>query len=85
MIYDFSLYTEILLTFMYSIFLRVIQHFDQVPYLSLQFKAAKQNNEHVEGKTEGRIKVTERRRKRRNQLLDDIVENRAYWKLKRKH
>ena len=40
MIYEFSLYTEILLIFIYSIFLRVIQHFDQVPYLSLQFKAA---------------------------------------------
>jgi len=40
--YDLSLYTEILLIFMYSIFLPVIQHFDQVPYLSLQFKAAKQ-------------------------------------------
>jgi len=33
MIYDFPLYTEILLILMYSIFLGVIQHFDQVPYL----------------------------------------------------
>jgi len=48
----FPLYTEILLIFVFSIFLRVIQHFDQVPYPSLQFKAAKQYNEHVvEGKT----------------------------------
>ena len=69
----FPLYTEILLIFVFSISLRVIQHFDQVPYPSLQFKAAKQYNEHVvEGKIEVKMEVTGRRRKRLNQLLDDI-------------
>jgi hypothetical protein len=80
-IYNFSLNTEILSIFVYSIFLRVIHYFDQVPYLSLQFKAAKQYSGHVvEGKTGARIKVTGIRRKKRNQLLDDIEENRRYCK-----
>ena len=68
---------------MYSIFLRVIQHFDQVPYPSLRFKAAKEYNGRViEGKIDGRIEVTGRQKKRRNQLLDDVTESRGYWKLK---
>jgi hypothetical protein len=71
MIYDFSLYTGILLISMYSIFLRVIQHFDQVPCPSLQFKVVKQYNGHIiEGKIEGRIEVTGRRKKK------DII---SYW------
>jgi hypothetical protein len=75
MIDDFSLYIEFSLLFMYSIFLRVIQHFYQVPYLSLQFKGANHSNGHViEGKIEGRIEVKGRGRKRSNQLLDDITE-----------
>jgi len=36
----------------------------------------------VEGKTEGRIEVTERRGIRSKQLLDDRKENRGYWRLK---
>ena len=35
----------------------------------------------TEGKIEGRIEVTVRRR-RRKQLPDDLVEKRGYWKLK---
>jgi hypothetical protein len=39
--------------------------------------------EHViEGKMDGKTEVTERRGKRRKQLLDDINGNRRYWKLK---
>jgi hypothetical protein len=36
----------------------------------------------IEDKIKGRIEVTGRRGKRRKQLLDDINENRGYWKLK---
>jgi hypothetical protein len=36
----------------------------------------------IEGKTEVRIEVKGRRRKRRKQLLDDLMETRGYWKLK---
>jgi hypothetical protein len=37
----------------------------------------------LEGKLEGRIKVTGRRRRRRSQQpLDDLKETRGYWKLK---
>jgi hypothetical protein len=36
----------------------------------------------IEGKIQGRIEVTERRGRRRNQLLDDLKEKRRYWKLK---
>jgi hypothetical protein len=36
----------------------------------------------IEGKIEGRIKMTGRRGIRRKQLLDDLKENRGYWKLK---
>ena len=35
----------------------------------------------LEGKMEGRIKVTWRRRRRRQQPLDDLMEIRGYWKL----
>jgi hypothetical protein len=35
-----------------------------------------------EGKLEGRIEMTGRRGRRRKQLLDDLKENRRYWKLK---
>jgi hypothetical protein len=35
----------------------------------------------IDGKTEGRIKVTGRRGRRRKQLLDDLKEKRGYWKL----
>ena len=35
-----------------------------------------------EGKIEGRIEVTERRGRRRKQMLDDLRETRGYWKLK---
>jgi hypothetical protein len=31
---------------------------------------------------EGKIEVTGRRRRRSKQLLDDVKENRGYWKLK---
>ena len=34
-----------------------------------------------EGKIERRIEVTERRGRRRKQLLDDLAETRGYWKL----
>ena len=36
----------------------------------------------IEGKVEGRIKVTGKRRRRRKQILDDLKEKRGYWKLK---
>ena len=36
----------------------------------------------TERKIEGRIEVTERRRRRRNQLLDDLKKMIRYWKLK---
>jgi len=35
----------------------------------------------IEGKIEGRIAVTERRVRRRKQLLDDLKEKKGYWKL----
>jgi hypothetical protein len=38
----------------------------------------------IEGKLEGRIEMTGRRGRRRKQLLDDLKENRGYWKLKEK-
>jgi len=33
------------------------------------------------GEKEGRVGVTERRERRRKQLLDDLKEKRGYWKL----
>jgi hypothetical protein len=36
----------------------------------------------IEGKLEGRIEITGRRKRRRKQLLDDLNETRRYWKLK---
>ena len=33
------------------------------------------------GEEEGRVGVTERRERRRKQLLDDLTEKRGYWKL----
>jgi hypothetical protein len=36
----------------------------------------------IEGKLEGRIEMTERRGRRRKQLLDDLKEKRGYCKLK---
>jgi hypothetical protein len=36
----------------------------------------------TEGKLEGRIEMTGRRGRRRNQLLDDLKEKRRYWELK---
>ena len=39
-------------------------------------------NHAIEGKTEGRMEVTERRRRRCRQLLDDLKEKRRYWELK---
>ena len=36
----------------------------------------------IEGKIEGGIEVTGRRRRRRKHLLDDLKETRGYWKLK---
>jgi hypothetical protein len=36
----------------------------------------------IEGKLEGRIEMTGIRGRRRKQLLDDLKENRRYWKLK---
>jgi hypothetical protein len=36
----------------------------------------------TERKIEGRIEVTERRRRRRKQLLYDLKKTRRYWKLK---
>jgi hypothetical protein len=35
----------------------------------------------IEGKIEGRIEMTERRGRRRKQILDDLKEKRRYWKL----
>jgi len=35
----------------------------------------------IEGKLEGRIEVTGRRRRRGKKLLDDLKEKRGYWKL----
>jgi hypothetical protein len=37
----------------------------------------------IERKVEGRIEVTGTRGRRRKQLLDDLKENRIYWKLKK--
>jgi hypothetical protein len=37
----------------------------------------------IEGKLEGRIEMTERRGRRRKQLLEDLKEKRRYWKLKK--
>jgi hypothetical protein len=34
----------------------------------------------IEGKLEGRIQMTGRRGRMRKQLLDDLKENRRYWK-----
>jgi hypothetical protein len=36
----------------------------------------------IDGKIEGRMEVTERRRRRGKELLDDLKETREYWKLK---
>jgi len=36
----------------------------------------------IEGKMEGKVKVTGRRRKRRKQILDDLKKMRRYWKMK---
>jgi hypothetical protein len=36
----------------------------------------------IEGKLEGRIEMTGRVERRRKHLLDDLKENRSYWKLK---
>jgi hypothetical protein len=36
----------------------------------------------IEAKLEGRIEMTGRRGRRRKQLLEDLKENRSYWKLK---
>jgi hypothetical protein len=36
----------------------------------------------IEGKIEGRLDVTGRRKRRRKQILDDMNEKRGYWKLK---
>jgi hypothetical protein len=36
----------------------------------------------IEGKLEGRIEVTGRRRRRRMHLLDDLKEKKRYWKFK---
>jgi hypothetical protein len=36
----------------------------------------------IEGKLEGRIEMTERRGRRRKQLLDDLKEKKRCWKLK---
>jgi hypothetical protein len=36
----------------------------------------------IEGKTEGRVGVTERRGRRSKELLVDFKEARGYWKLK---
>jgi hypothetical protein len=36
----------------------------------------------IEGQLEVRIEMTGRQRRRRKQLLDDLKENRSYWKLK---
>jgi hypothetical protein len=37
----------------------------------------------IEGKIEGMIEVTGRRGRRRKQLLDDLKDQRGYWKLKK--
>jgi hypothetical protein len=37
----------------------------------------------IEGKLEGRIEMTDRRGRRRKQLLDDLKEKSRYWKLKK--
>jgi hypothetical protein len=37
----------------------------------------------IAGKLEGRIEMMGRRGKRRKQLLDDLKENKRYWKLKK--
>jgi hypothetical protein len=39
----------------------------------------------VDGRIDERIEVTERRGRRRKQLLDYLKERGGYWKLKRKH
>jgi hypothetical protein len=39
----------------------------------------------IEGKVEERIEMTERRGRRRKQLLDDLKEKRKYLKLKEEH
>jgi hypothetical protein len=36
----------------------------------------------IEGKLDGRIEMEVRRGRRRKQLLDDLKEERGYWKLK---
>jgi hypothetical protein len=36
----------------------------------------------IEGKLEETIEITGRRGRRRKQLLDDIKENKRYWKLR---
>jgi hypothetical protein len=36
----------------------------------------------IEGKLAGRIEMTGRRGRRREQLLDELQEKRRYWKLK---
>jgi hypothetical protein len=36
----------------------------------------------IEGKIEGRVEVTERRRRKRKHILDDVKETTGYWKLK---
>jgi hypothetical protein len=36
----------------------------------------------IEGKIQGRIEMTGRRKRRRKQLLDDLKEKRRHWKLK---
>jgi hypothetical protein len=36
----------------------------------------------IEGKLEGKTEVTERRKRRYEQLLDGLNETRGYWKLK---
>jgi hypothetical protein len=38
----------------------------------------------IDEKTEGRVEVTERRRSRCKQLLDDLMEKREYWNLQEK-
>ena len=37
----------------------------------------------IEGKIEGRLEVTVGRERRRKQLLDDLKEEKRYWKLKK--
>jgi hypothetical protein len=38
----------------------------------------------IEGKIQGRVEVTERRRRRRKGLLDDLKGKTGYWKVKEK-